>query len=66
MIKVKIMEFEQFKVTTARKLEGRVEGLLAAHGKDFITSPIGALDLSFEGISPDMVLDKSHGHHRLS
>ena len=47
------MEFEQSKVTPARKLEGRVDAVLAAHGKDFITSLIEALDLSFEGISGD-------------
>jgi hypothetical protein len=41
------------KIILARKLEGRVDALLVAEGKDFITSPVSSLKISFEGIEAD-------------
>jgi hypothetical protein len=37
----------------ARKFEGRVDALLVAEGKDFITAPVSSLNISFEGIEAD-------------
>lgn len=38
----------------ARKLSGRVAGLYAAEGKDFVSAPVEALDVTFEGIVGDV------------
>ncbi|KQT52807.1 MULTISPECIES: MOSC domain-containing protein [unclassified Aureimonas] len=38
----------------ARKLSGRIAGLYAALGEDFVSAPVEALDLSFDGIAGDV------------
>ncbi|RYG97930.1 MAG: molybdenum cofactor sulfurase, partial [Alphaproteobacteria bacterium] len=38
----------------ARKLAGRVAGLYAALGEDFVSAPVEVLDLTFDGIAGDM------------
>lgn len=40
-------------IIPARKLEGRVDALLSAKGKDFISAPVSSLNLTFEGIVAD-------------
>ncbi|MGL4406303.1 MAG: MOSC domain-containing protein [Notoacmeibacter sp.] len=40
-------------IVPARKLEGRVDGLLVAAGKDFITAEVSSLNLTLEGIADD-------------
>lgn len=40
----------------ARKLLGTVEAVLVAGGRDFVTAPVAAIDLGFDGIAGD--------HHR--
>jgi MOSC domain len=40
-------------IIPARKLAGQVDALLVALGEDFITSPVSALPLTFEGIEAD-------------
>lgn len=40
--------------TPVRKLRGRVGGLYAALGEDFVSSPVEALDLTFDGIAGDV------------
>ena len=40
-------------IRPARKLVGKVEGLFVAKGKDFITSAVSDLNLTFEGIEAD-------------
>jgi hypothetical protein len=41
------------KILAARKLEGRVDALLVANGKDFITAPVTSLNFTFDGIDGD-------------
>jgi hypothetical protein len=43
----------QTSIIPARKLEGRVDALLVAKGKDFITAPASNLNMTFEGIEAD-------------
>jgi hypothetical protein len=43
----------QTSIIPARKLEGRVDALLVAKGKDFITAPASNLNITFEGIEAD-------------
>jgi MOSC domain len=40
-------------IIPARKLEGVVDTLLVAKGKDFITAPVSCLNITFEGIEAD-------------
>jgi hypothetical protein len=40
-------------IHAARKLEGRVDALFAANGRDFITSPVLRLTMTFDGIDGD-------------
>jgi hypothetical protein len=40
-------------IIPASKLEGRVDALLVAKGKDFITAPASNLNMTFEGIEAD-------------
>lgn len=40
-------------IHAARKLEGRVDALFAAKGRDFITSPVSSLTMTFDGIEGD-------------
>jgi MOSC domain len=42
-----------FDIQPARKLNGRVDALLVAGGKDFITAPVTSLNFSFDGIEAD-------------
>lgn len=49
-------------IVPARKLAGRVASVLAAPGNDFVTTPLDALELSFEGIAGDF----HAGHTRRS
>ncbi|MCR9120935.1 MAG: MOSC domain-containing protein [Phyllobacteriaceae bacterium] len=37
----------------AKRIEARIDGLFKASGDDFVTSPVEALDLNFEGIPGD-------------
>jgi hypothetical protein len=43
----------QTSIIPASKLEGRVDALLVAKGKDFITAPASNLNMTFEGIEAD-------------
>jgi hypothetical protein len=43
----------QTSIIPASKLEGRVDALLVAKGKDFITAPASNLNMTFEGIESD-------------
>jgi hypothetical protein len=49
-------------IIPARKLTASVSGVFAALGDDFVTQPVAALDLSFEGIAGDF----HAGHTRRS
>jgi hypothetical protein len=42
-----------FPVTPARRLTGRVGAVLAAQGRDFISSPVASLVMTFGGIAGD-------------
>lgn len=40
-------------IIPGKRLDGRVAGLFMAKGKDFVTEPVAALDLGFDGIAGD-------------
>ncbi len=43
----------EIKIAPAKKLEGTVDALFVAAGKDFITAPVSSLNLTFDGIQGD-------------
>lgn len=45
---------EPFEMRPAQKVAGRVGGLFAARGDDFVSSPVERLELTFEGIAGDV------------
>lgn len=45
--------FKPGEIVPARRIKGRIAGLFAAHGDDFISAPVDRLDLTFEGIAGD-------------
>lgn len=47
---------DEVEIYPARKLLGTVDAVLVAGGRDFVTAPVEALDLGFDGIAGD--------HHR--
>ena len=51
-----------FDIQPGRKVRGRVAGLFAARGDDFVTAPVKRLPLTFEGIVDDV----HSGHTRRS
>jgi hypothetical protein len=53
---------DDFHIAPARKIKARIGGLYAAPGNDFVTRPVEALELSFEGIAGDF----HQGHTRRS
>jgi len=44
---------DDIEILPVRKLDGRVAGIFAAHGQDFVTQAVDALKLGFEGIERD-------------
>lgn len=47
------IELSEVNIIPARKLEGQVDAVLAARGKDFVTAIGANLNLTFEGIDAD-------------
>ena len=45
---------DDFEILPVKKLKGRVAGVFAAFGKDFVTQAVDALPLGFEGIENDV------------
>jgi hypothetical protein len=48
-----ITQPDDFEILPAQKLEGRVAGVFAAYGEDFVTEAVDALSLGYKGIERD-------------